>query len=342
MPTSMTVVATRTSVLPSRNRVICCVPLLGLSRPWTSPTLQVGPPRRQHFGHRRGRPEVGLLGLLDHRKHDVGLAPATALLADEVEDLLALRAGPHRSPDAASPRRSFAQGRDVEVSVAGQRQRARNRRRGEQQHVGHVALGDQCRTLLHAEAVLLVDDDQARAAGRRPPPPAGRASRPRAGPTPGPAGAVVPPSPPRSADQPAAPAGGPAASSRRVSVAACCSASSSVGAMSAAWKSFSAASSIAQSATTVLPVPDIAHEQAMHPLRRGHVAPDLADGALLVTGERPGQRGQEAGGEIVPDREGHTAPSPAWRGVGPAPASAAGPPARRTPAAAAPPRRLRA
>ena len=47
----------------------------------------------------------------------------------------------------------------------------------------------------------------------------------------------------------------PSGASRLASVWACCSASSSVGAINAAWKSFSTASSIAKSATIVLPVP---------------------------------------------------------------------------------------
>ncbi len=42
MPTSMTVVATSTSICPSRNRGICPSRSSALSRPWTSPTCRSG------------------------------------------------------------------------------------------------------------------------------------------------------------------------------------------------------------------------------------------------------------------------------------------------------------
>ncbi len=63
----------------------------------------------------------------------------------------------------------FPDRRDVEVAVGGQRQRARDRGRGEHQCVGvrrpsvskHTAtLEPQSSALVHAEAVLLVDEDE--------------------------------------------------------------------------------------------------------------------------------------------------------------------------------------
>ncbi len=51
---------------------------------------------------------------------------------------------------------------------------------------------------------------------------------------------------------------------------------------------------MASSATTVLPVPDVAHEQPVHALRRRHVRRNLRQGLFLVAGELPGQRFAEA------------------------------------------------
>ena len=74
------------------------------------------------------------------------------------------------------------------------------------------------------------------------------------------------------------------------SVRWCCSASVSVGAMSAAWAPFSTARSMAASATTVLPDPDLPHQQPLHrPLAR-EVGVDLVDRPLLVAGELERQR----------------------------------------------------
>ena len=47
--------------------------------------------------------------------------------------------------------------------------------------------------------------------------------------------------------------------------------------------------------------PHVAHEQAVHPVGRGHVGGDLAQRALLVAGELPGKRSPQPGGEVAPD-----------------------------------------
>ena len=113
------------------------------------------------LGRRRAR--LQRLGLLDQRAHDERLAPRVELLADEVVGPRALGIGRrdvrlHRP----APARQLAQRGDVEVAVAQQRHRARDRRRRHVQDVRHeprLRLGVQRRALAHAEAVLLVDDD---------------------------------------------------------------------------------------------------------------------------------------------------------------------------------------
>ena len=100
----------------------------------------------------------------------------------------------------------------------------------------------------------------------------------------------------------------PIGASNCVRVRACCSARSSVGAISAAWKSFSTASSIAKSATTVLPGPDVAHQQAMHPFRRSHVGRDFANGPLLVVRQFVRERRLECRGEVALHLERDPAP----------------------------------
>ena len=84
----------------------------------------------------------------------------------------------------APPRRTVPERGDVEVAVERERQRARNRRGGEQQDVGCGALADQGRPLLDAEAVLLVDDDEAQPAEAIRFPASARGSRPPAAPDP--------------------------------------------------------------------------------------------------------------------------------------------------------------
>ena len=59
-----------------------------------------------------------------------------------------------------SPRRLFAQRRNVHVAEIGEHQRARDRRRREHQEVDGLALARERQPLMHAEAMLLVDDRQ--------------------------------------------------------------------------------------------------------------------------------------------------------------------------------------
>ncbi len=89
----------------------------------------------------------------------------------------------------------------------------------------------------------------------------------------------------------------PSGASRRASVVACCSVSSSVGAMSAAWCWFSSATSIASSATTVLPVPTSPISSRCMRSGAAMSAGDLRQRLLLVARERPGQRFAQPPGE---------------------------------------------
>ena len=156
------------------------------------------------------------------------------------------------------PLRQLAQRRDVEVAVAQQRHRARDRRRGHVQHVRHEPLrrlGVERRALAHAEAVLLVDDDDREAVEAH----VGLEQRVRADDERQLAAtracasvsarrdALV--EPVSSATRTASPG------ISACSVAKCCSASTSVGAMKTACASCSTARRIACSATTVLPEP---------------------------------------------------------------------------------------
>jgi hypothetical protein len=134
----MTVVATSTSAPPAANAA-------------------------QALVLRRRRPRLQHLGLLDERADDERLAAGVELLADALVGAGALAvAGGHVRLHRPAATRQLAQGRDVEVAVAHERHRPRDRGRRHVQDVRHEAvarLGVQGGALAHAEAVLLVDDD---------------------------------------------------------------------------------------------------------------------------------------------------------------------------------------
>ena len=69
--------------------------------------------------------------------------------------------------DRLPPRRPLVEQAEIEVAVQRERERARNRRGGHEQHVGRLALGAERLALLHAEAVLLVDDGEPEPRERR-------------------------------------------------------------------------------------------------------------------------------------------------------------------------------
>ena len=109
------------------------------------------------LGRRRG---LELVGLADEWADDVGLAPLSQPLADEVVGAGAVVGADDPGRDRTPARRQLAQGRDVEVAVGRQRQSARDRRGCHVQDVGDDAagaLGVECGALPDSEAVLLVD-----------------------------------------------------------------------------------------------------------------------------------------------------------------------------------------
>ena len=113
-----------------------------------------------------GRRHLELLGVLDQRADDVGLATGGDLGAHGVpRQRLIERADGTDRLDRRAPRRQLVEDADVEVAVHGHRRRARDRRRRHHEDVGHgfAGLVAQGGALFDAEAVLLVDDDDAEA-----------------------------------------------------------------------------------------------------------------------------------------------------------------------------------
>ena len=113
-----------------------------------------------------GRPALQLLGLVDQRADDVGLAALAQLAADELVGAGALVLLDHPRLDRLAPGGQLVQRGRVEVAVGGQRERARDRRRGHVQDVRRHPLhplGVERPALLDPEAVLLVDDAEAEA-----------------------------------------------------------------------------------------------------------------------------------------------------------------------------------
>src|SRR6266478_197966 len=98
-----------------------------------------------------------------HDALPICLPSCRALGADEFVDLGTRALGAERGLHRPPPRRALAQLGHVEVAVQRERERAGDRRRRQQQHVGGVPLLDQSGALLHPEPMLLVDHDQAEA-----------------------------------------------------------------------------------------------------------------------------------------------------------------------------------
>ncbi len=168
MPTSMTVVATRTSASPGgegeHRRLLLARAHLAVQQR-DAIVAQLAAAQALVLGGRRAR--LQRLGLLNERAHDERLPAGVELLADEVVGTrpLGVGGGDVRR-DRLAAARQLAQRRDVEVAVAQQRHRARDRRGGHVQDVRHepaLSLGIERGALAHAEAVLLVDDDDGQA-----------------------------------------------------------------------------------------------------------------------------------------------------------------------------------
>ena len=111
-----------------------------------------------------GRGHLQLVGILDQRADDVGLASRRHLGAHRVprQGLVEWGHGADRLDRRASGRQ-LVEDADVEVAVHGHRGRARDRCRRHHEDIGHGAAGlvAQRGALFDAEAMLLVDDHDA-------------------------------------------------------------------------------------------------------------------------------------------------------------------------------------
>ena len=100
--------------------------------------------------------------MLDKRANHIRLAPGAQLLVQYAIGLLAPICTSHDAcDDRLALARQLAQHAAIEVAVARERERPRDRRSGHVQHMwapGMPFLAFQRRTLAHTETVLLVDD----------------------------------------------------------------------------------------------------------------------------------------------------------------------------------------
>jgi hypothetical protein len=117
-----------------------------------------------------GEVEFGLVvfGAFDDGVDEVGLAALGDLFAHELPDFGGALFGGAAGDDGRAAGRHLVDDADVEVAVEGERERARDGRRGHGRgRRGSTTLPSasgllhQLEALLHAEAVLLVDDDEA-------------------------------------------------------------------------------------------------------------------------------------------------------------------------------------
>ncbi len=178
-PTSITVVDTSTSMSPAANARItsslrsaairpCSI---STRSPCSAPSASSGATSSTAAIDGASSPFVRLgafaLAAADARADDVDLVALADLLADaligtlEPGRLLGERDDVGLHPRAAG--RQLRERGGLQVAEDRHRDGARDRRRRHHQHVRRcgVALGGQRRSLLHAEAVLLVDDDEA-------------------------------------------------------------------------------------------------------------------------------------------------------------------------------------
>ena len=153
----MIVVATRQSASPRRNASIVCLQL-GLVH------LAVG------LGEADARAEGaqalgGLVQRVDPVVEEEGLAPARRLALDRAPHQL-LVVGPDVGPDRPPALGRRLDHRDVAQPGEAHLQRARNRRRGQREHVDPQLQLAQQLLLAHAEALLLVDDHEPESSAR--------------------------------------------------------------------------------------------------------------------------------------------------------------------------------
>ena len=100
-------------------------------------------------------------GLLDQGADDERLPTLRDLMGDERVRLVAPCAAAPARDDLLPTGRQLVDGGNIQIAVEREGQRARDGRRGHDQHVRVIAFLAQSVALLHAEAVLLIDDDEA-------------------------------------------------------------------------------------------------------------------------------------------------------------------------------------
>ena len=118
----------------------------------------------QIFGAILRRREIAVFAALDQRADPIDPRARPYRAAEAGDDLVDALGVDHAGVDRLASRRLFPQRGDLHVAEKGQRQGARNRRRGHRQHVDAVALFAERQALLHAEAMLLVDHREAEVA----------------------------------------------------------------------------------------------------------------------------------------------------------------------------------
>ena len=116
--------------------------------------------RPQVFEPLIGSGQIHDLGFFDQRTDPVTLPSLGNGAAQVVHHLGHTFGAEDRGLDRFTSRWLLVEDRDLHIAVLGQRQRARDRRRGHHQHIGTLALFSQLHPLPHAKSVLFVDNDQ--------------------------------------------------------------------------------------------------------------------------------------------------------------------------------------
>ena len=113
-----------------------------------------------------GGGEIARFGFLDQRTDPIDPLAFVERAADRLDHLVEPVERNGAGVDRLAAGRLLAQLRDFHVAEIGQHQRARDRRRGQHQHVDGLALAGEREPLVHAEAMLLVDDGEREIAER--------------------------------------------------------------------------------------------------------------------------------------------------------------------------------
>ena len=108
------------------------------------------------------RRQVQLFALLHQRAHPVTLSTLRDCIAHMGHDFVYPVCWHYGRLDRLSPGRLFIKDRHVHIAILGQRQAARDRRCGHDQHVNGLTLASQLQPLAHTKPVLFVDHGQSK------------------------------------------------------------------------------------------------------------------------------------------------------------------------------------